>query len=173
VTIPEAETATTPEAVARAIFAALSKGDLDGAFAFVAPEAVDDFVAIGEFVGRDAIHGFFRDLFAAFPRFEIEVERVVADDGNAVTQWRAAGEFTGGPFLGIEPTGRRVEIRGIDVMQIEGGLVRHNTIYYDGAAFARQVGQLPTRDSGMDRAMLSAFNAVTKARSSIRNRNRA
>jgi hypothetical protein len=44
---------------------------------------------------------------------------------------------------GIAPTRRRVEIRGVDVMEIADGLIQHNTIYYDGATFARQIGLLP------------------------------
>jgi hypothetical protein len=65
------------------------------------------------------------------------------------------------PFQGIRPTGRRVEIRGADIMEISGGLIQHNTIYYDGAAFARQIGMLPSQGSRADRALISAFNAKT------------
>ena len=71
------------------------------------------------------------------------VGRIVAGDTAAVVQWHAAGTFTGGPFQGIAPTGRRVEIRGVDVMEIADGLIQYNTIYYDGATFARQIGLLP------------------------------
>src|SRR2546430_4924074 len=31
----------------------------------------------------------------------------------------SVGTFTGEPFIGIEPTGRRIELRGVDVMEIE------------------------------------------------------
>jgi hypothetical protein len=43
-----------------------------------------------------------------------------------------SGTFAIGPFQGIAPTGRRAEIRGVDVMEIADGLIQHNTIYYDG-----------------------------------------
>src|SRR5580658_4710406 len=157
-------TTLTPLKVARAIFDAVSKKDLDAAFAFVSDQAVDDFVAIGEFRGRPAIRGFFDELLAAFPDFEMTVERVVADRSTAVVQWHAAGRFSGGMFQGIEPTGKHVAIRGVDVMDITEGRVVHNTIYYDGAAFARQIGLLPRSDSGADRAMLSVFNTVSRIR---------
>ena len=94
----------------------------------------------------------------------------MGDEGAAVVQWWADGTFTGAPFLDIEPTGRHVEIRGVDVMEIGDGQVRNNTIYYDGNAWARQVGLMPQRDSGMDRAIVTAFNSVTKLRSRLRNR---
>jgi steroid delta-isomerase-like uncharacterized protein len=153
-----------PAEVAREIFDALGKRNLDAALAHVARDSVDDFVAIGEVRGMAAIRRFFEELLAAFPEFEITVGRIVADDEAAVVQWRAAGRFSGGPFQGIQPTGRPVEIRGVDVMEIAGGLVRHNTIYYDGASFARQIGMLPRAHSTADRAMISTFNAVTRAR---------
>ena len=154
----------TPAEVARAIFDALGKKELDDAMAFVAEDGVDDFVAVGRFEGKPAIRQFFEELLTAFPTFDVAVERIVGDDTTAVTQWKASGDFTGEPFQGVEPTGRYVEIRGIDVMEIDNGTVRHNTIYYDGAAFARQVGLLPKAGTTMDRAMLGAFNAATRLR---------
>jgi steroid delta-isomerase-like uncharacterized protein len=133
----------TPADAARAAFDAVSRKDPDGIVATGAPGYVDDFVAIGEIRGHDAVRAFFRELFAAFPDFTMTVDRIVADDTTAVVQWHAAGRFTGGPFQGITATGRQVEIRGVDVMEIADGLVQHNTIYYDGATFARQIGLLP------------------------------
>ena len=69
--------------------------------------------------------------------------------------------FTGGPFQGITPTGRRVYIRGVDVMEIADGLIQHNTIYYDGATFARQIGSPPGLGLCADQALLAAFNVKT------------
>ncbi len=157
-------TAATPLKVARAIFDAVSNKDLDAAFAFVADDTVDDFVAIGEVRGKPAIRRFFDELLAAFPNFEMAVDRIVGDRSTAMVQWHATGTFSGGKFQGIEPTGKHVEIRGVDVMEITEGLVRHNTIYYDGASLARQIGMLPRRGSGTDKAILSVFNTVTRLR---------
>jgi steroid delta-isomerase-like uncharacterized protein len=160
--------ARTPEQVARAVFQAVAARDPDAIVACGAPDYVDDFVAIGEFRGREAVRGFFRELFAAFPDFAMTVDRIVADDDSAVVQWHAVGTFTGGSFLGIRATGRPVDLRGVDVLEVADGLVRHNTIYYDGATFARQVGLLPGQGSRGDRYLLSAFNAATTIRRRLR-----
>jgi steroid delta-isomerase-like uncharacterized protein len=158
----------TPAEVARTIFTALANKDLDSALDLVAEDAVDDFVALGPVEGKAAIRHFFEDLLTAFPDFAMVVERIVGDDATAVVQWHADGDFTGGPFQGIAPTGRHVEIRGVDVMEISAGQVRRNTIYYDGAAFARQVGMMPRAGSGADRVLLSSFNAVTRLRDRLK-----
>ena len=84
----------------------------------------------------------------------------------AAVEWRMAGHFTGAPFMDLEPTGRRIDIRGLDLLEIEDGEIVGNTAYYDGASFARQVGMLPSEGSGAERAMKGAFNAVTKMRRS-------
>jgi len=162
----------TPSEVARTIFEALSKRDLDTAMKFNTDDAVDDFVAIGEFRGRLAIRRFFDELLAAFPDFDIAVDRIVGDDSAAVVQWHTAGTFSGGKFQGIEPTGKRVQIRGVDVMEFAEGRYVHNTIYYDGASFARQIGMLPRAGSGAEKATLFGFNASTRLRQR-RNRRRA
>ena len=52
----------------------------------------------------------------------------------AAIQWRATGTFRGAPFQGIEPTGRRIEVRGCDCIEVEDGKITRNTAYYDGAA---------------------------------------
>jgi steroid delta-isomerase-like uncharacterized protein len=154
----------TPAEVARAAFDAVIAKDLDRIVAAGAPDYVDDFVPVGLFRGRDAVRGFFREMFAAFPDFEMTLDRIVAGDSSAAVQWHLSATFTGGPFLGIEPTGRRIEVRGVDVMEIADGLIQHNTIYYDGASFARQVGLLPAQGSRGDRALISAFNLASKLR---------
>ena len=72
---------------------------------------------------------------------------VVAAEQSAAVEWRMEGTFDGQPFQGIDPTGRRLEIRGLDLLEIEDGEIVSNTAYYDGMAFARQVGMMPPQDS--------------------------
>jgi hypothetical protein len=61
-----------------------------------------------------------------------------------------------------------VDLRGCDVMEFDDGRLRHNTIYYDGLAFARQIGMLPREGSSADKAMTAAFNAGVDVRSRLR-----
>jgi steroid delta-isomerase-like uncharacterized protein len=154
----------TPEEVALAVVAATKAHDPDAMVALGHPDYVDDFVPTGEKRGREAIRRFFAEMFVAFPDFEFEAERIVADERHAVLQWTASGTFTGGRFQGVEPTGRRVVNRGVDVMEIEDGLLRRITIYYDGLGVARAMGILPAKGSFFERAMLWLVNLRSKLR---------
>jgi steroid delta-isomerase-like uncharacterized protein len=133
----------------------------------------DDIVAVGEFRGREAVRGFFEELFAAVPDYDMKIEQVIADSNAVAVRWRASGTFDGGRFQGIHPSGRRVDIRGVDVIEVDGDHIVRNTVYYDGAAFARQVGLLPREGSLADRAALRMFNARARLRRLARGRTRS
>lgn len=162
----------TPSEIARELFRVLfEERDLSDPHRFWTDESVDHFLAVGESVrGAQALAQWFRRLLDAVPDWRIEIENSF-DDGErqAVVQWRGTGTFTGAPFIGFEPNGRRLEIRGVDVFRFdEQGKVEANTVYYDGAEFARQIGMLPRRDSAVDRGMLAAFNAGTRLKQRLK-----
>ena len=157
---------TTAAEAARRDFDALQNRDPDGMAAAYAEDAVVEFVPL-ELVlrGREELRQFFVELFAAVPDLETTYEIVATSGDTAVVEWRNRGTHTGGAFQGIEATGKTVETRGVDVMHVEGDLIARNTAYYDGMAFARQIGMMPAQDSGAEKAMKTAFNAATKLRS--------
>jgi steroid delta-isomerase-like uncharacterized protein len=156
--------ALTAVETARALFEALQKRDVDAVLALDTDDAVGDVVAIGAFRGKTAIRRFLDEMFAAFPDFDLVVDHVFGDDDSAVVQWHATGTFSGAPFQRIEPTGKRVEIRGVDVVDIVAGRIVRDTMFYDGASLARQIGMLPQSGSGTEKALLSVFNALTRVR---------
>jgi steroid delta-isomerase-like uncharacterized protein len=152
----------TPVEVAQAAFEAVRDHDLDRLVSLAAPDCVDDFVAVGEFHGPQAIRAFFAEMLAAFPDFAMVPDSVIAEEAMVVTQWHATGTFTGSPFQGIAATGRSVLLRGIDVMEVRDGFLRRNTVYYDALSLARQIGLLPAQHSTGDRMLTKVFNAKTK-----------
>jgi steroid delta-isomerase-like uncharacterized protein len=166
-------TTQTPSEIAREVFGAIfDDRDLSDPYRYWTDDSVDHFLAAGKSVrGAQGLAQWFRDLFASVPDWKLEIENTV-DDGErqVVVQWHATGTFNGTqPFLGIEPTGRHVEIHGVDVIRFdENRKVETNTVYYDGAEFARQIGMLPPRDSSADRGMLAAFNGATKLKRRFR-----
>jgi steroid delta-isomerase-like uncharacterized protein len=171
---PAAVSTRTPSEVAREIFHALfSERDLSDPSRYWTDQSVDHFVALGQSVhGKDALADFFRALFDAFPDWKLDIEQTIDDgDRRVVVQWTASATFSGAPWQGIEPTGSRVTVQGLDVISLDADeKIEQNTVYYDGASFARQIGMLPSEGSRADRAMLSAFNAATRAKVRLRGR---
>jgi steroid delta-isomerase-like uncharacterized protein len=158
------------EAHVTSYFEAIGRRDLRGLGEHWRDDGISEVVPIGVLRGRGDVEDFFRELFAAVPDLETTVVRVVAGDRLAALEWRMSGTFSGEPFQGIDPTGKAVGMRGLDLMEVEDGQILGNTAYYDGADFARQVGLLPPQDSGTERALKSAFNTVTKVRKAVAER---
>jgi steroid delta-isomerase-like uncharacterized protein len=152
---------------ARSYFEAIAGRDVDGVVAHWKEDGVIDLVPLGILRGHEEIAAFFGEMFAAFPDAETTVTRVAADQTHVAVEWRMTAHFTGAPFQGVEPTGRPVELRGIDLIEIADGKNVTNTAYYDGMAFARGAGLLPAQDSGAERAMKGAVNAATKVRRAV------
>lgn len=164
------KTTTTAANAAVRDFEALSRRDSAGMKASYADDAVIDLVPVGVLRGSDELKAFFDGLFAAIPDLETTYEVAAETGDTVVVEWRMEGTFDGASFQDVEPTGKRVQIRGVDVMTIENDRIAQNNAYYDAMDFARQVGMMPARDSGAEKAMIKAFNASTKLRARFANR---
>lgn len=158
-TIPVA-TGARPEALARALIDLLNARDLDGAEKHWHDDLIENFLVLRVYRGKRETRGFFEELFAAFPDFQIVVETVIGNDTTAFIAWRATGTFTGGAFQGVNANGARIEVQGVDRMEFSDGKLKQNTVYYDGAGFARAIGMLPPMESAAENAMKGAFNAL-------------
>jgi len=150
--------------VAETYFAALARRDVDAAAACWAPDGVDNLVDWSVAEGPAGVRAFFAELFAAIPDFAIEVETIVAEGDRAAVRWHATGTFAGeSSFQGIAPTGARVTVAGLDLVEVRDGLIAHIDAFTDGLGFARRLGLLPPRGSRADAGVLRAFNAKTRA----------
>lgn len=95
--------------------------------------------------GHDPIHGpteiahWIAKLRTAFPYFTVEFTRTLADGNQFVRCWTCHGTHKG-EFLGIAPTGKRVETQGVTVGRISHGRIHEERLYYDRLGFLEQVG---------------------------------
>ncbi len=82
----------------------------------------DDFVHNNAFRGQTGQQGAVDELLAAFPDLQNRVMMTVAEDDKvaAHSRWRGTHE---GSFLGIEPTGTKVEFTSTAIMLIHGGRI--------------------------------------------------
>jgi steroid delta-isomerase-like uncharacterized protein len=154
----------------RSYFEAMDNRDAHAMAAHWREDGLEDIVAVGILRGRDELNDYFKSLFAALPDARTTLTRLVAGEQSCAAEWRLEGTHTGAPLMDIEPTGKRIEIRGLDLFELEDGELVSNTAYFDGMSVARQIGMLPADGSGTDRAMRSAFNAMTKLRNAVAER---
>ena len=170
---PQRKRITRRQAVeerARSYFDAMDRRDAAAMAAHWREDGVEDVVPVGLMRGREELRDFFASMFAAMPDARTTVTRLVAGEQSCAVEWRLEGTFDGAAYMGIEPTGKHVELRGFDLLELEDGELVSNTAYFDGAGFARQIGLLPPDGSSADRAMKSAFNALTKVRRAVAER---
>jgi steroid delta-isomerase-like uncharacterized protein len=162
----------SPAELVRSVFErVLNQRDADALVPYWAENIVEEF-PVGVFRGRDAVRRHFAETFAAIPDFHIEVRDLAGDGPKVFVRWHMTGTFSGAPWMGIEPNGKRIALDGIDCFTIENGLVTHNYVVYDQVAFARQIGLLPPFQSAMDKVLTGVFNARTRLESRFRGRRR-
>src|SRR3954468_4855917 len=154
----------------RSYYEAMDNRDVGAMLSHWSEDGVEDIVPVGVVRGREELRGFLTELFAAMPDASTTITRVIAGERDCAVEWRLEGTFDGAPFMGIEPTGSRVELREVSMVELKDGQIVGITAYFDGASFARQIRLLPPDGSGTDRAMKSAFNAVTKLRRAVAER---
>ncbi len=158
----------TPTTIAQTIFERLADRDADAVSQFAAEDVVEDWPVVGRLEGPTAIREHFASMFAAMPDFRIEVEHMAGEGETVFVHWHVTGTFTGAPFLGIESTGRPIDLRGTDCFTIREEKVVANFIAYDGMGFAVQAGLLPRHGSRTDQAMTVALNLLTRVRKRLR-----
>ena len=110
--------------------------------------------------GPDEIGAYFQDLFDAVPDVRMEILGIAENGETVLLHWRATGTHTGGPFAGINVTGKRIEVDGMDQFTVRDDKIVSNFVVFDQMQFGRQLGMMPADGSGADRAMKAAFNGV-------------
>ncbi|MDL5159627.1 ester cyclase [Actinomycetospora termitidis] len=101
----------------------LNAGDVDaGVDIMFAPDAVDHDPAPIQEQGREGYRRFFHYLVSAFPDFTITPERMVADDDSVAFAYTLTGTHQG-EFEGVAATGRRIEVRGLQLGRFENGQI--------------------------------------------------
>lgn len=121
-------------------------GDLDR----YANEHTEDAVLIrpgGTFEGRAAIRESWAQQKAAFPDCTLTIDALIEQGDTIMAEWTWAGTNTGPLVLRdgtqVPPTGKRVELKGMELAQMREGKISVYHMYWDGLAILRQLGLLP------------------------------
>jgi steroid delta-isomerase-like uncharacterized protein len=105
----------------------------------------------GEARGAEGAEAWLRQIVGGFPDFEIEILDLLADETTAMVELEYTGTHRG-EFQGVPPTGRRVELRGMERHRVVGDRLDETRVCLDNHEFRDQLGlafpevlvQLPT-----------------------------
>jgi steroid delta-isomerase-like uncharacterized protein len=123
--------------------AAWNDHDLDAIMAMHAPDMVFENHTAGESAQGEEVRQHIGRIFEAWPDIRFEGRRSYFRDGLVVQEWTATATHANTMRRGdivAEPTGRRVEWKGLDVIPFEDGLIKRKTVYSDSVSILRQVG---------------------------------
>ncbi len=115
------------KAIARRVYEIISTGDFDRAEEIVDRDAPDNELRLGDPPAMliDTFKETFSEAREGFPDLTISIEDVMAEGDRVTARVTMRGTHRG-KFQGIAPTGKRVEVRAIDMFRIEGGkIVEH------------------------------------------------
>jgi len=121
-------------------------GDVEG----VANSFTEDAIVvtpIGTAEGRAAILEFLRGDKAAFPMRNVTIDVIVEQGDTIAAEYTSVATNTGPLVMpdGTElpPTGKQIETKGMELVQLRDGKIAVHHMYWDNMAVARQLGLLP------------------------------
>ena len=117
--------------------------DLGAIMAMHASDMVFHNHTAGEQAEGSAVREHIAAIFETWPDINFTTRRLYVRDGLVVQEWTATATHTKNMRRGdivAEPTGKRVEWDGLDVIPFEDGMVKRKDVYSDSVSILRQVG---------------------------------
>jgi len=107
-----------------------------------AENVVDHDPAPDQGPGPEGFHDFFKTLTSAFPDAHIEPQQLVADDDHVAVAYTLTGTHEG-QFHGVEPTNKKIEVRGVQIARFEDAMIVERWGSTDELGILTQLGAAP------------------------------
>ena len=121
---------------------AVGGGDLGVMDELVADDFVDHSALPGTPPGREGAKAFVHVFHAGFPDLSLTNEDIIGEGDKVVHRYVLRGTHQG-EFMGIPPTGNRVEVHGIDELRVSGGKIVERWGHVDELGLMQQLGVIP------------------------------
>jgi steroid delta-isomerase-like uncharacterized protein len=123
---------------------AFNEGDLEAVDSFIHPEHENhDPTAPDVPAGSEGVRRLVEMYRSAFPDIRFEHEEIVSAGDRIAHRWTFTGTHRG-EIMGIEPTGKAVTVRGIEINRIADGRIADSWAISDALGMLRQLGvELP------------------------------
>lgn len=137
-----------PAVLWRGFIEAYNGKDLDAMDSLYADDAVLEFPGRGEIRGRTAINKFMREVqFTACPDATTTLVSQAVRGQTVISEWTDIGVNTGPLMMpngsSLPPTGKGRAVKGVDVLEADGDLIRAHRFYFDAMSVLVQLGLVP------------------------------
>ena len=122
-----------------------NEGNLALADELLAPDFVEHLIDFGDFgedediVGIDAYKEHVTNMRTIVPDIHFTTEEIIVKDDKIVWRWTYTGTNTE-PMGDIPPTGKKLRLSGISIVQVVNEKFAEEWTYHNEAAFLRQLG---------------------------------
>jgi steroid delta-isomerase-like uncharacterized protein len=117
--------------------------DLENVLRIYSPEYIGDDVGQASLLrGHADLRAMLNTYWKAFPDLRVACTDCIMQDSRLVAVWVAEGTHQG-TIMNIPPTGHRVEVRGMSVLDVKDGLIVRGQSIWDLAGMLRHMGLLP------------------------------
>ena len=118
---------------------AINSGSLEVFEELVAPDAIDHDPAVGQGPGPQGFRDMFREMRSAFPDLHVEVEHLTATGEDVAIAYTLTGTQDG-RFMGYEPTGSKISVRGVQIARFDAGMLVERWGSSDQLGILQQLG---------------------------------
>ena len=125
--------------VMHAIYDAINSGNLALTDDLIAADCVSHEVPPDYPPGLEGWKQYFTDFREAFPDLHVEIQDTIAEGDKVVVQCLLTGTNEK-DFMGIPATGKRIEVRGVDIGLFKNGKGVEHWAYYDELGMMQQLG---------------------------------
>lgn len=120
----------------------INRGQLERANDLVKEDFIELDPLPGQQQGREGLKAVIAMLRAAFPDMHWVPNEMIAEEDKVVTRFTWTGTHRG-VFLGIPPTAKAVEVKGVVIDRLEQGRMADSRILMDTMSLMQQLGVIP------------------------------
>jgi steroid delta-isomerase-like uncharacterized protein len=93
---------------------------------------------------------FYEQLYTAFPDLRHTIVEQISAGNKVVTRWTARGTHRG-PWMGVQKTGKRISLAGINIYTIRRGKFVESRVNWDLLGLMQQLGAVSVRLAAPER----------------------
>ena len=117
--------------------------DMERVLNFYSPEYVGDDVGQASLLwGHEGLRAMLENYWRAFPDLRFKVTSTTVEGNRIVIVWVGEGTHQG-TIMNIPPTGHKVEVRGVSIIDVLNDLIVRGQYIWDMAGMLRHMGLLP------------------------------